>query len=99
MDHRATELANTLERRRQVGDGEIGKGGGVARPRTALVDPEAKARSLDLPPRPSLGGSRLELGAQHSLPETASARGIVRGELDQRRGHARKYVAAISRSP
>ena len=50
MDHRAAELDDALERRRQVGDREIGERGGVARARPALVDPEAKAITLDLPP-------------------------------------------------
>jgi hypothetical protein len=99
MDHRATELDDALERRRQVGDREIGERGGVARARPTLVDPEAKPVMLDLPPRTGLGGSRLELDAQHSLPETASARGIVCRELDQRGGHVDKYVAVISRWP
>src|SRR5918996_4276793 len=37
MDDRAAELADTRERRRQVGDGEVGKGGGVAGTRPAFV--------------------------------------------------------------
>jgi len=40
MDDRAAELADALECRGQVGDGEVGQGGGVAGARSTLVDSE-----------------------------------------------------------
>jgi hypothetical protein len=92
MDDRAAELANAFEGRRQVADREVGEGGGVARTRPALVDPKAKAVILDLPSRACFGGSWDELGAQHTAPETASAIGVVSGELDQRDQHQPEYA-------
>ena len=41
MDDRAAELADALECRGQVGDGEVGQGGRVAGARSTLVDSEA----------------------------------------------------------
>ena len=41
VDDRAAELADALECRGQVGDGEVGQGGRVAGTRSTLVDSEA----------------------------------------------------------
>jgi hypothetical protein len=92
MDHRAAELADALQRRLQVADGEVGERSGVARARPTLVEPKAKAIVLDLPSRTGFGGSRSKLGAQHPAPEAASAIGVVGGELDQRDRHELEYA-------
>ena len=95
MYDRAAKREDALDCPRQVGDGEVGEGGGVAGTRPALVDTEAKAVLVDLPPRACLGGPRRQLGAQHTVPETASAIGIVGGELDQWCGHGLEYAAIL----
>src|SRR3954447_3038865 len=87
VDHGAAELGDPLEGRRQVGDGEVGEGGRVAGPRAALVDAEPKPVVLDLPAGAGHGGARLQLDSEHGPPEAQGAIGVVRGELDQRRGH------------
>jgi hypothetical protein len=92
MDDRPAELSNSFERCTQIVDREIGKGGGIARSRSTLMDPEAKPVSLDLPARTGVGGSRNDLHVQQTSPETASAVGIVSGKLDQRHGHRPEYA-------
>ena len=84
---------------RQVVDREVGEGGGIAGPRPTLMDPEAKAVVLDLPSRAGVGGSRDDLDVQHAAPETASAVGVVSGELDQRDGHRPEYAHLLSEWP
>src|SRR3954447_13198774 len=49
MDHGAAELGDPLEGRGQVGDGEVGEGGGVAGAWAALVNAEPKPVVLCLP--------------------------------------------------
>jgi hypothetical protein len=85
MDHRATKLPDALERRLQIGNREVGEGGGVAGTWSAPVNAEPAALVLDLPSGPGFGGPRRELGAEHAVPEVASALGIVGRKLDQRR--------------
>jgi hypothetical protein len=49
VDDRAAELADALECRGQVGDGEVGQGAGVAGARSTLVDSQAQAIGVGLP--------------------------------------------------
>ena len=91
MDDRTAVVADARECCWQVGDGEVGEGGGVAGTRPALVDPEANAVVLDFPPGAGFGGSRDKLGAQHTAPEAASAIGVVSGKLNQRDGYGPEY--------
>jgi hypothetical protein len=60
------------------------------------VDPEAKPVVLNLPPGSGLRAPRPELDTEHAVPETASAIGVVGGELDQRRRHGPEYAAIAS---
>ena len=91
MDDRTAKVADAPERRWQVVDCEVGKGGAVAGTRPALVDPEANAVVFDLPPGPGFGGSRHKLGAEHTAPKAPSAIRVVSGKLDQRDGHGPEY--------
>ena len=52
MDDRAAELADALECRGHVGDGEVGQGGGVAGARSTLVDSEGSPFALAAAPAP-----------------------------------------------
>jgi hypothetical protein len=59
MDDRAAELADPLERSRQVADGEVGEGGGVPGTRPALMDPRRRPpTSISHPEPPSVGLGR-----------------------------------------
>src|SRR4051794_39269199 len=71
--------------------GEVRKRRGVAGARPASVEPEAEAVGLGLPSRPRVSGPRGEVDPEHAVPELAGALGVVGGELDQWRGHAREY--------
>jgi hypothetical protein len=88
VDDRAAELADALECRGQVGDGEVGQGGGVAGARSTLVDSEAQAVGVGLPPGSGRGGPCREGDAEDSVPEPAGSIGIVGRKLDKWRGHA-----------
>ena len=92
MDDGAAELLNAFKGGTQVADGEVGEGGGVAGTRPALVDSKPKAVILDLPPGAGLCGSWDQLGTQHTAPETASAIGVVSGELDEWSRHGPEYA-------
>jgi hypothetical protein len=91
VDDRAAELADAIKCCGQVRDGEVWKGSGIARTASTTVDSEAQAVGVDLPARSGRGGPWAELYPENSMPELAGAIGIVGWELDQRRGHQRKY--------
>ena len=76
MDDRAAEFADALECRGEVGDGEVGQGGGVAGARSTLVDSEAQAVGVGLPPGSGRGGPWREGHPEDSVPEPAGAIGI-----------------------
>ena len=97
VDDRAAELADALERRGQVRDGEVGKGGGVAGTGSTIVDSEAQVVGVGLPPGSGRGGPWREGDPEHSVPEPPGAIGIVGREFDQWRGHATKYGALVPR--
>src|SRR4051812_6084066 len=75
VDDRAAELADALECCGQVRDGEVGQGGGVARAGSTLMDSEAQAVGVGLPPGSGRGGPRREGDAEDSVPEPARAIG------------------------
>ena len=88
VDHRATAFPNAFERRRQVGDGEVGQGGGVPGARPAFMNSKPKPVGLAPPirSRPSSDrGSRAI--PEHVPPEAQRPIGIVGGKFDQRFGH------------
>jgi hypothetical protein len=91
MDDRAAELADAVEGRGHVGDGEVGQGGCVAGAWSTLVDSEAQVVGVGLPPGSGRGGSWRKGYPKDSVPEPAGAIGIVGRKLDQRRGHGREY--------
>jgi hypothetical protein len=94
MDDRPAQLANTLQCRGQVGDGEVRQAGGVARARPTLVDSEAQPVGVGLPPRSGHGGPRREGDAENSVPEPSGAIGIVSRKLNQWRAHERSMASA-----
>jgi hypothetical protein len=87
VDDRAAEFADAREGRGQVGDGEVRKGCGIARAGSTLVDPEAEAAGVCLPPGSGRGGPGREVDAEDSPPEAPSTTGVIGWELDQGRGH------------
>jgi hypothetical protein len=91
VDDRAAELADAVECRGQVGDGEVGQGCGVAGARSTLVDSETQAVGVGLPPGSGSGGPWREADTEDSVPEPARAIGIVGGKLDQWDGHWTEY--------
>ena len=91
MDHRAAELADALECRREVGDREVGKRRGIPGTGSALVHSQTEAVGFGLPPGSGRGGPGREVDAKHSKPEAAGTTGVVSRELDQRRGHEPQY--------
>jgi hypothetical protein len=97
VDDRAAELADALECRGQVGDGEVGQGGGVAGARSTLVDSEAQAVGVSLPPGSGRGGPWREGDPEDAVPEPAGAIGIVGRKLDQWCGHGRSMAGARAR--
>ena len=97
MDDRAAELADALECRRQIGDGEVGQGGGVAGARSALVDSEAQVVGVGLPPGSGRGGPWCEGDPEDSVPEPAGAIRILGRELDQWCGHGWSMAGARTR--
>jgi len=91
VDDRAAELADAIERRRQVSDGEVRKRSGIAGTRPTTVDSEAQVVCVRLPPRSGRGGPRLEGDAEDAVPEPQGAVGIIGRELDEWRGHDAEY--------
>jgi copper chaperone len=91
VDDRAAEFADALERRRQVLDGEVRKGSGIAGTGSTIVDSEAQVVGVGLPTRSGLSGPWQERDPEDSEPEPPRAIGIVGWEFDQWSGHGRKY--------
>jgi hypothetical protein len=91
VDDRAAEFADALEGRGQVRDGEVRKGSGIAGTGSTFVDAEAQVVGVGLPPRSGRSGPWREGDPEDSEPEPPRAIGIVGWELDQWRGHGRKY--------
>src|ERR687895_70788 len=92
VDDRAAELEDALEGRGQVGDGEVGQGGGVAGPGSTLVDSEAQTVGVGLPSGSGRGVPWRQGDAEDSVPEPAGAIGIVGRKLDQGGGHGRSMA-------
>ncbi len=82
---------DALECHGQVGDREVRKGRGVPRTEPTLVDSEAEAVGVGLPPGSGRGGPWREVNPEDFPPEPAGATGVVGWELDQWRGHGHKY--------
>jgi hypothetical protein len=82
VDDRAAELADALESRGQVGDGEVRKGSSIAGTGSTIVDPEAQAVGVRLPPGSGRGGPGREVDPKDSTPKPAGTTGIVGRELD-----------------
>jgi hypothetical protein len=97
VDDRAAELADALECRGQVGDGEVGQGGGIAGARSTLVDSEAQAVGVSLPSGSARGGPWRERDPEDSAPKPAGAIGIVGRKLDQWCGHGLSMAGARAR--
>jgi uncharacterized membrane protein YccF (DUF307 family) len=95
VDDGAAERADAVERRGQVGDGEVRKGSGVAGARSSLVDSEAQVVSVDMPPRSGGSGPWREGDPEDSVPEPPGAFGIVGREFDEWGGHGRKVWPAV----
>src|SRR5918996_5548130 len=96
VDDRAAELADALEGRGQVGDGEVGQGGGVAGPGSTLVYSEAQTVGVGLPSGSGRGVPWRQGDAEDSVPEPAGAIGVVGRKLDQGGGHGRSMAAALA---
>ena len=69
------------------------QGGGVAGARSTLVDSEAQAIGVGLPPGSGRGGPWREDDPDDPVPEPAGAIGIVGRKLNQWRGHGRSMAA------
>jgi hypothetical protein len=67
------------------------EGGGIPGTRSSLVDAEAQAVGVRLPPRSGRGGPWSEGDPEDSVPEPQGAFGVVGREFDEWAGHARKY--------
>jgi len=82
VDYRTAELADALECRGQVVDGEVRKGSGIARAQSTIVDSEAQAVGLRLPPGSGRGGPGREVDPEDATPEPAGTTGVIGRELD-----------------
>ena len=79
VDDRAAELADAVECRGQVSDGEVGQRCGIAGARSTLVYSQAQAVGIGLPPGPGRGGPWREGDPEDSVPEPAGAIRISAG--------------------
>jgi hypothetical protein len=82
VDDRTAVLADALECRGQVVDGEVRKGSGIARARSAIVNAEAQAVGLCLPPGSGRGGPGIEVDPEDATPEPTGTPGVIGRELD-----------------
>jgi hypothetical protein len=96
VDHRPAELTYAFERPGQVGDSEVRKGSGIPGTGTTLVNSQAEAVGVGLPPGSGPGGSRHKVNPKHSTPEALGTIGVVGRELDQGRGHEDKYGQQVA---
>ena len=92
VDDGAAERPDAVERRGQVGDGEVRKASGVAGARSSLVDSEAQVVGVGLPPRSGRGGPWREGDPEDSVPEPQGALRIVGREFDEWGGDGGKYL-------
>jgi hypothetical protein len=79
VDDRAAEFADALDRRGQVGDGEVGQAGGVAGARSPPVDSETQAVGVGLPSGSGRGGPWREGDPEDSVPEVGARSGSSAG--------------------
>ena len=91
------QLTDAFECHGQVGDGEVREGSGIPRTGPTLVDPEAEAVGVDLPPGSGPGGSRGKVNPEHCTPEAVGASGVVGREFDPGCGHEDQYGRQVAR--
>jgi hypothetical protein len=85
VDDLAAEILDLAQRAGDVGDREVGQGGGVAGAAAALVDADPDALGLGHPAGPFALAARAQVDLEQFAPEPLGALGVVGGELDQRR--------------
>ena len=83
MDDASTQRLHLLQRRREIGHGEVGQREGVPRPGAAGMDANRRSSGVRLPalPLPTLPG--LQRDAEESGPEASGSLWVVGGKLDQ----------------
>jgi hypothetical protein len=83
MDDLAAELADLLQRRIHVRDGEIRERHSITRARSAGVEAERGTIPVGLPAFPFIRLAPCEIHAQEPAPEPSSPGRIIGGELHE----------------
>ena len=101
MDHRSAKLADALQRRFEVSDGEVGQRHCVSGPGPALVHTHGRRVGLCLPSASLLDRAVLELGSEQAGPNSRARSGSSAGNstMDSRTCTGRTISAHEIRAP